>query len=57
FLNKKDARLMGNMHKHVKSYWGEDTLNTADDAKDADEVQTKIVRSILKNGSIMASFE
>ena len=57
FLDKKDARLMGNMRKHVKSCWGEDALNAADDAKDADEVRAKIVGSILKNGSIAASFE
>lgn len=57
FLDKKDARSTGNMRKHVKSCWGEDTLNAADSAKDANEVRTKIVGGILKNGSIMASFE
>ncbi|KAG2091017.1 uncharacterized protein F5147DRAFT_748161 [Suillus discolor] len=57
FLDKKDARSTGNMHKHVKSCWVEDTLNAADNAKDANEVRTKIVGGILKNGSIMASFE
>ncbi|KAG2127194.1 uncharacterized protein EDB93DRAFT_1257150 [Suillus bovinus] len=48
FLDKKDARLTGNMRKHVKSCWGEDALNAADNAKDADEVRAKIVGSILK---------
>jgi len=38
FLDKKDAQSTGNMHKHVKSCWGEDTLNAADDTKDANEV-------------------
>jgi hypothetical protein len=57
FLDKKDARSTGNMRKHVKSCWGEDTLNAADDAKDANEVRTKIVGGILKNGSITTSFE
>ncbi|KAG1767713.1 hypothetical protein EV702DRAFT_1203582 [Suillus placidus] len=37
-VQKGDARSTGNMHKHVKSCWGEDTLNAADDAKDANEV-------------------
>ncbi|KAG1723200.1 hypothetical protein EDD22DRAFT_982946 [Suillus occidentalis] len=50
FLDKKDVRSTGNMRKHVKSCWGEDALNAADDAKGADDV-------ILKNGSITASFE
>ncbi|KAG1872981.1 hypothetical protein DFJ58DRAFT_836802 [Suillus subalutaceus] len=47
FLNKKDARSTGNMQKHVKSCWGNAALTAADDAKDAKEVQTKIVTSIL----------
>ncbi|KAG1723998.1 hypothetical protein EDD22DRAFT_982907 [Suillus occidentalis] len=46
----EDVRSTGNMRKHVKSCWGEDALNAADDAKGADDV-------ILKNGSITASFE
>ncbi|KAG1831812.1 hypothetical protein EV424DRAFT_1469923 [Suillus variegatus] len=36
FLDKKDA-------KHVKSCWGNAALMAADDAKDANEVRTKIV--------------
>ncbi|KAG1875405.1 hypothetical protein DFJ58DRAFT_836040 [Suillus subalutaceus] len=57
FLDKKDAQLMGNMHKHVKSCWRKDMLNAADDTKDVDEVRTKIIGGILKNRSIMASFK
>ncbi|KAG2756744.1 hypothetical protein P692DRAFT_20714955, partial [Suillus brevipes Sb2] len=57
FLDKKDARSTGNMRKHVKSCWGDDVLQAADQAKDAQEVRTKIVGGILRNGSITASFE
>ncbi|KAG0703263.1 hypothetical protein DFH29DRAFT_803739 [Suillus ampliporus] len=57
FLDKKNARSTGNMRKHVKSCWGEEILSVADDTKDAKEVRTKIVGSILKNGTITASFE
>ncbi|KAG0708068.1 hypothetical protein DFH29DRAFT_979429 [Suillus ampliporus] len=57
FLDKKDARSTGNMQKHVRSCWGDDVLQACDEAKNAEEVRTKIVTSVLHNGSIMVSFE
>ncbi|KAG2085759.1 uncharacterized protein F5147DRAFT_588833 [Suillus discolor] len=57
FLDKKDARSTGNMQKHVKTCWGDEVLQACDDAKNAEEVRTKIVTSILHSGSITASFE
>jgi len=57
FLDKGDARSTGNMRKHVRSCWGDEVLKAADDAKDANEVRQKIVGSVLRNGSITASFE
>jgi hypothetical protein len=57
FLDKKDARSTGNMRKHVKVCWGDEVLKAADDTKNAEEVRTKIVTSVLHNGSITASFE
>ena len=45
------------MCKHVKSCWGPDVLAAADDSKDATEVCTKIVKSVLCNGSIIVAFE
>ncbi|KAG2050833.1 hypothetical protein BDR06DRAFT_983824 [Suillus hirtellus] len=57
FLNKKNIRSTGNMHKHVRVCWGEDVLAAADHAKDANEAHTKIVGGILCNGSITASLE
>ncbi|KAG2053515.1 hypothetical protein BDR06DRAFT_982799 [Suillus hirtellus] len=57
FLNKKDARSTGNMQKHVKSCWGDEVLQAYDDANNAEEVQTKIITSILHSRSITASFE
>ena len=56
-LIKKDARSTGNMRKHAKVCWGDEVLKAADDAKNAEEVRTKIVASVLRNGSITASFE
>ncbi|KIK11654.1 hypothetical protein PISMIDRAFT_73146, partial [Pisolithus microcarpus 441] len=57
YLDTKDAQSTSNMQKHVKSCWGGDMLSAADNAKDVNEVQTKIVGSILHNGSITAIFE
>ncbi|KAG1782403.1 hypothetical protein EV702DRAFT_926687, partial [Suillus placidus] len=57
FLDKKDARSTGNMRKHVKTCWGDEVLQACDDAKNTEEVRTKIVTSILHSGSITASFE
>jgi hypothetical protein len=41
FLGKGDARSTGNMRKHVFACWGEDVLQAADQAKDANEVRKK----------------
>lgn len=57
FLDKADAHSTGNMRKHVRSCWGADVLQAADDAKDANEVRCKIVGSVLRDGSITAAFE
>lgn len=57
YLDKGDAHSTGNMRKHVRSCWGGDIMRAADDAKNADEVRHKIVRSVLRDGSITAAFE
>ncbi|KAG2345886.1 hypothetical protein BDR05DRAFT_843821, partial [Suillus weaverae] len=57
FLDKADARSTGNMRKHVRLCWGGEVLKAADNTKDANEVCSKIVGSILRDGSITASFE
>ena len=45
------------MHKHVKTCWGLPALKVADSAANADDVHTKIVPGILRDGSITAAFE
>ena len=59
FLDTKDACSTGNMRKHVRacSCWGEAALTAADSVANADEVHTKIVGGILKNGSITEAFK
>jgi hypothetical protein len=44
-----------NMRKHAKLCWGEESVNMANEAKNANEAHTII--SAAKNGSIVASFE
>jgi hypothetical protein len=59
YLDKKDARSTGNMRKHVKSCsgWGSNVLSAADDAKDANEVRTKVVKTFARDGTITTAFE
>ncbi|KAH0838740.1 hypothetical protein J3R83DRAFT_7099 [Lanmaoa asiatica] len=57
FLDTGDVWSMSNLQKHVKSCWGQQVLEAANDAKDADEVRTKIVLNTLWNGSITTAFK
>jgi hypothetical protein len=59
FLDTTDAHSTGNMCKHVRACpcWGDVALTAADSMANADEVHTKIVGGILKNGSITEAFE
>ncbi|KAG2098243.1 uncharacterized protein F5147DRAFT_747387 [Suillus discolor] len=50
-------KCMGKRCKHIKTCWGNEVLQAACKAKDADEVRTKIIAGILRNGSITSSFE
>ncbi|KAG9310076.1 hypothetical protein JVU11DRAFT_9684 [Chiua virens] len=45
------------MHKHAQACWGDGALSAADKARDAAEVRKMIVKDILCDGSIAASFE
>ncbi|KAG1760964.1 hypothetical protein EDD22DRAFT_980398 [Suillus occidentalis] len=53
FLDKKDTCSTGNMCKHVKACWGEEILQTADQARNAEEVCGKIVKNFLGFQSLM----
>ena len=57
FLDTKDSCLTSNLHKHAKLCWGNEVVSAADDAKNAEEVCTKIVSNHLQDGSITAAFE
>ncbi|KAF9219131.1 hypothetical protein BS17DRAFT_718330 [Gyrodon lividus] len=57
YLDTTDARSTGNMRKHARKCWGEDSLKAADAAKNATEVHEKIIGSILRTGSITQAFK
>ncbi|KAL4066803.1 hypothetical protein J3A83DRAFT_4098237, partial [Scleroderma citrinum] len=57
FLNTKDSKSTDNLHKLIKSYWGIDVMNTANDAKDTNDIWMKIVNGILQNRLIIEAFK
>ena len=57
WISKTHALLRYNMHKHARRCWGDETLEVADLAKSVNEICDRIVRSILRNGSITTAFK
>ncbi|OJT15390.1 Zinc finger BED domain-containing protein RICESLEEPER 3 [Trametes pubescens] len=57
FVGTSDASSTGNLSRHAKSCFGEDAVAAAREAKNKDEVRTKIVASFNKNGTITSAFE
>ncbi|KAI6107638.1 hypothetical protein EDD16DRAFT_1488628 [Pisolithus croceorrhizus] len=56
FLDKSDAQLTGNMHKHVRGCWGEDIFHQATQTKNA-TVAHEAVQNYVKNGSIKVTLD
>lgn len=56
YMDTKDAGSTGNLRRHAKLCWGSEVVSAADDARNADEVRTKMCPG-LKDGSITAAFE
>ncbi|KAH0834045.1 hypothetical protein J3R83DRAFT_11306, partial [Lanmaoa asiatica] len=57
YLDTKDAHSTLNIHKHAQACWGDGAISAADKARDVAEVCKTIIKSILHDGSIMASFK
>ncbi|KAH7926229.1 hypothetical protein BV22DRAFT_986403, partial [Leucogyrophana mollusca] len=57
YLDTKDAKSTSNMRKHVRTCWGEDVLNTVDEAKNATVARDTIITALLETGTITAAFE
>ncbi|KAI6038094.1 hypothetical protein EDC04DRAFT_2570360, partial [Pisolithus marmoratus] len=56
YLDKSDAWLTGNMHKHIKACWGEDMLQQAFKMRGTAAAH-KAVKSYVKSSSILAAFD
>ena len=57
FLDKMNAKSTGNMRKHARHCWGDDAIRLADEARTCNVARNSIVRPLLHNGTITASFE
>lgn len=58
YLNTKDAKSTGNLHKHEKLCWSEATIIVADDAtKSLDTAQDVLKKLGVGNTKLMAMFE
>ena len=59
YMDTKDAQSMSNLQKHVKACkgWGKQILKAADQAKNAEEVQVKLIGRFLRDGTITVIFK
>ena len=57
FLDKSDAKSMGNLQKHTKKCWGDDVVASADKAANANKVRQTTIKGFLDPQSITAAFE
>ena len=55
FLDTGDKKSTSNLHRHVKSCWGEDSFNAINEAKGIVAARDA-VKSYVKNGSITNAF-
>src|SRR6266481_9240093 len=56
FLDKANAKSMGNLWKHVKLCWGAEVIAEADRAKNAAEAREGVVKTFQRSGTITAAF-
>ncbi|KAG2337914.1 hypothetical protein BDR05DRAFT_894513, partial [Suillus weaverae] len=57
YLDKKDVKSTGNMHKHIKSCWGQPALQAAMDCGNPTAARDGPIKSLLETGSIKTSFD
>jgi hypothetical protein len=57
YLDKGDAKSMGNMQKHARKCWGDEVVASANVANNANEVRATTIKGFLNLQSIMAAFE
>lgn len=56
YQDKRDASSTGNMYKHAKSCWGEETVAQARALGNLGQVRSCIVAGLRKNGNITEYF-
>jgi hypothetical protein len=56
FLDKADAKSTGNLRKHAKVCWGDDTVRAGDDTKDIVAAREAVKKNKLKDGTLTAVF-
>ena len=56
FLDKGDAHSTGNLHRHMKTCWGEDVFHQVLKAKNIMAAH-EVVKNYAANGSITTAFE
>src|SRR6266481_6369149 len=57
FMGTSDSQSTGNMRKHVRKCWGEDTLSKVYNAKNAEGAHEQLRGVGIKDRSITAPFE
>jgi hypothetical protein len=56
-LDKGDAKSTSGLRHHAIKCWGAETVKSADDTKDLEAARTILLKSKLRDGTIMAEFE
>ena len=57
YLDKRDAKSTSGLRRHAIKCWGAETVKSADDTKDLEAARTILLKSKLRDGTIMAEFE
>ena len=56
-MDKHDAKSTSGLCRHAIKCWGAETVKSADDTKDLEAAHTILLKSKLRDGTIMAEFE
>jgi hypothetical protein len=57
YLDKGDSNSTGNLRKHVRTCWGEEALQAAENMENVNHAREKVVNVLKQSGSIPVIFE
>ena len=57
YLDKGDAKSTSGLRRHATKCWGAETVKSADGTKDLEAARTVLLKTKLRDGTIMAEFE